>query len=67
MNDHLPPIFRDLLNRQFGAVFPVKRACPHCNGTGDVHRADGEWLGICTCPVGDAIRARLPPKDRLAE
>lgn len=23
-------------------------ACPYCDGTGDVHRADGEWLGECT-------------------
>jgi hypothetical protein len=23
--------------------------CPHCDGTGDVHRADGEWLGACGC------------------
>lgn len=23
--------------------------CPHCDGTGDVHRADGEWLGTCVC------------------
>lgn len=23
--------------------------CEHCDGTGDVHRADGEWLGTCTC------------------
>lgn len=24
-------------------------ACEYCNGTGDVHRADGEWLGECDC------------------
>lgn len=23
--------------------------CRHCDGTGDVHRADGEWLGTCDC------------------
>lgn len=23
--------------------------CPSCDGTGDVHRADGEWLGECDC------------------
>lgn len=27
---------------------PAER-CPYCDGTGDVHRADGEWLGVCTC------------------
>ncbi|HKF95126.1 MAG TPA: hypothetical protein VKB96_11120 [Gammaproteobacteria bacterium] len=25
--------------------------CPHCDDTGDVHRADGEWLGECDCGV----------------
>ncbi|MES2942964.1 MAG: hypothetical protein V4772_08875 [Pseudomonadota bacterium] len=23
--------------------------CEHCDGTGHVHRADGEWLGTCAC------------------
>lgn len=27
---------------------PVER-CPNCDDTGDVHRADGEWLGECDC------------------
>ena len=27
-------------------------ACPHCDDTGDVHRADGEWRGRCTCLAG---------------
>lgn len=26
-------------------------ACPHCDNTGDVHRADGEWLGECKACV----------------
>jgi hypothetical protein len=26
--------------------------CPHCDGTGDVHRPDGTWAGTCTCPAG---------------
>ena len=30
----------------------VENRCPHCDGTGDVHRADGEWIGSCTCPAG---------------
>ena len=27
----------------------VSGRCPHCDDTGDVHRADGEWLGPCDC------------------
>jgi len=23
--------------------------CEYCDGTGDVHRADGEYLGKCDC------------------
>lgn len=23
--------------------------CPYCDGTGDVHRISGEWLGSCDC------------------
>lgn len=23
--------------------------CAYCDGTGDVHRADGEWMGSCGC------------------
>jgi hypothetical protein len=29
----------------------MRALCPHCGGTGDVHRADGEWLGACDCPA----------------
>lgn len=28
------------------------QTCPYCDGTGDVHRADGEWMGRCTCAEG---------------
>jgi hypothetical protein len=28
---------------------PTASRCPHCDDTGDVHRADGEWLGSCDC------------------
>jgi len=28
---------------------PATERCPHCDDTGDVHRADGEWLGECDC------------------
>lgn len=27
----------------------VTARCSSCDGTGDVHRADGEWLGECDC------------------
>lgn len=27
----------------------MRALCSACGGTGDVHRADGEWLGECTC------------------
>jgi hypothetical protein len=31
----------------------LRRApCPYCDDTGLVHRADGEFLGGCTCPAG---------------
>ena len=32
----------------------VDERCPHCDGTGDVHRSDGTWAGTCTCPAGAA-------------
>ncbi|WP_262880426.1 hypothetical protein [Pseudomonas paralcaligenes] len=28
---------------------PEVRRCETCDGTGDVHRADGEYLGECHC------------------
>lgn len=28
--------------------------CPHCDDTGDVTRADGEWLGNCDCHAAAA-------------
>lgn len=31
---------------------PTASRCPHCDDTGDVHRADGEWLGSCDCKSG---------------
>lgn len=30
--------------------------CPHCDGTGDVHDLDGEWLGVCVHPPRDSDR-----------
>ncbi len=31
------------------ACAEMRALCSACGGTGDVHRADGEWLGECTC------------------
>ena len=36
-------------DRHLTAAINEEPACPHCDGTGDVHRADGEWLGECHC------------------
>lgn len=33
---------------------PQPKRCPYCDDTGDVHSADGEWRGVCTCPAGAA-------------
>ncbi|KQT52172.1 MULTISPECIES: hypothetical protein [unclassified Aureimonas] len=37
--------------------------CEYCDGTGDVHRADGEWLGECTA----CTAATLAPEVQNAE
>jgi hypothetical protein len=40
--------------------YELDRDCPrcwHCDDMGDVTRADGEWLGICSCAAGDRLRA----------
>lgn len=29
-------------------IATAEQRCRYCDGTGDVHRADGEWLGECT-------------------
>jgi hypothetical protein len=29
--------------------------CEYCDGTGDVHQADGVWFGACTCEAGKAL------------
>lgn len=41
-------VVRELLDTLAASPAPVER-CPNCDDTGDVHRADGEWLGECTC------------------
>lgn len=33
----------------FRAYEGAKKPCPNCDGTGDVHRIDGEWMGRCHC------------------
>lgn len=35
--------------RVFTATPAPEVRCQTCDGTGDVHRADGEWLGDCHC------------------
>lgn len=53
------------------------KRCEYCDGTGDVHRADGEWLGECTVckeaqqqpqrrpdPTGLIARLRIHGEDR---
>ena len=35
--------------KELAAVMEKKQRCSYCDDTGDVHRADGEWLGKCTC------------------
>lgn len=39
-----------------GTCAEMRALCSACGGTGDVHRADGEWLGECTCIHGQAQR-----------
>lgn len=47
-----------------GAVEP---RCEHCDGTGDVHTADGEWRGSCSCPAAELIEAARKDAAALAE
>lgn len=37
----------------------MRALCSACGGTGDVHRADGEWLGECNCIHGRAQRQAI--------
>jgi hypothetical protein len=47
---------------------PVEAArCPNCDDTGDVHRADGEWLGRCNCATGKVDAAPSPPDSSQGE
>lgn len=36
--------------------------CEYCGGSGDVHNIIGEWLGVCSCECGDAIRTEMEAK-----
>lgn len=43
----------------------MRALCEYCGGTGEVHRADGEWLGSCDCaaskaPPAPAAREAVP-------
>ncbi|MFA7278930.1 MAG: hypothetical protein WC100_02440 [Sterolibacterium sp.] len=46
--------FEQLIDETRAQLTQTEKRCPHCDGSGDVHRADGEWLGTCTCPAGTA-------------
>lgn len=35
----------------------MRAMCSNCGGTGDVTRADGEWMGRCTCEYGTPVAA----------
>ncbi|MGV8869328.1 MAG: hypothetical protein ACOH2S_20615 [Janthinobacterium svalbardensis] len=37
----------------------MRALCSACGGAGDVHRADGEWLGECTCVHAQRQRQEL--------
>lgn len=43
---------------------PALPLCEYCDGSGDVHRADGEWLGECICMKEH--RERVAAGDLLA-
>lgn len=43
---------------------PALPLCEYCDGSGDVHRADGEWLGECMCMKEH--RERVQAGDLLA-
>ena len=42
------------------------KACRYCDGTGDVTRADGEWLGTCDCP-GNALTPPVSMDEEVVE
>lgn len=34
---------------------PAEERCLYCDGTGDVIRGDGEWLGQCDCDLPEGL------------
>jgi hypothetical protein len=41
-------------------------SCRYCGDSGDVHRADGEWLGECDqCDAAEHLRAEKPPVEQV--
>lgn len=59
IRDFLNTYFPPALTAGADGVAAEREACEHCDGTGDVHNIAGEWLGVCPCPAGDPIRARM--------
>jgi hypothetical protein len=53
----------DRLRALFPATEPAEERCPTCNDSGDVHRMDGEWLGVCDCPAGTPFPAPAEPAE----
>jgi hypothetical protein len=50
---------RTIIEAALATVQPAEPgACPHCDGSGDVNRADGEWLGYCSCAAGVELKAQ---------
>jgi uncharacterized protein (UPF0335 family) len=41
-------------------------SCEYCDGTGDVHRIDGEWLGYCHCEEGQRLKVAPVPQSAPA-
>ena len=42
------------------------KRCSSCDGTGQVHSAGGEYLGVCSCEQGTKLLHRIfqaPPKE----
>jgi len=48
------------------AMNTSRERCPYCDGTGDVHRTDGEWLGECDCEKLPKPASRDAEVERLA-
>ncbi len=42
------------------------KRCITCNGEGDVHSIDGEWIGYCHCEDGQALE-NSPPRRAISK